>query len=231
MVLNYWSRMAENENHENDILLNQKPDTAMPEPEDSLSEEVELQKSSDETDEVFPDEPVVAETEIVSLDDVRKDKDDAVMRQIEDILQEDSVNHFESSEDESCEVLYRSSKAAYICRVIFLDVPLGIPLLIASLVLVSVFIAVFVAVAIAFTAVFLLGITGALYLLAYGFINLAARFPMGLTGIGSGLIIAAFAMAALVLGLLVGFRFVPVIGSLYSKIYDKLGLFRRRTLD
>ena len=212
MSFTYWKSMAAAEGAEPDFIKSEEPENVV------NSEIINVEDTTVEG----------TAAEGMTLKGTSVDGTTVEDTTVEDITEEDITVEDIVETSASTEPVYAGSKAGYICRIIFLDIPFGIPFALIVLVLISAFVAAFTAVGLSLALAFLGGLAGALVMTAHGVIYLPVRLPMGLSLIGSGLIIAAVSILCLVLAILLWFRLVPKIAGCYGAFCDRLGLFRRR---
>ena len=160
------------------------------------------------------EEPTSA-TEIVDLNEVRKERDDQARIDHE-------VEEFFASEQAQEQVPRKNRIAKYI----FVDGLLGIPFMAVFSILISVLVVVFALSAAVLLAASLAMIAGAVLLAVYSVGALKINPQTGVLGIGAAFALIGLGLFIFVLSIIIASRLVPFIGSLVDRLALKLRLFR-----
>ncbi len=206
-----------------------KDDMAMSDESDDRSPETEVEAETDidglpvteatlyeATEPDIPD-GVVPETEIVDLQEIRRDREDnaRINREVDEF--------FEEEERMAAE---QGIKKKSLARKIFVDGLLGIPLLIASYLVASAFLVFFALITAAFFVAGLAVLIGAVIVITNSFRIFSVNVPTALVCIGASIAAIGLGLILFILCLLTAKNVLPLIIRLPIAFEKKLRLFK-----
>ena len=224
MTYKYWETCAERERGaENTPVPGSAESTPIMSAEHAVSADAETLERADfalseDTAGTEIDTPV-PETEIVDLQEIRRDREDndRMNREVEEFFaEEERQNHSEGAETK------KKSSAG----MIFVDGLLGVPLLVISYIVTAAFLMLFAALTAAFFAAGLALLMGAVIVICNSFRIFSVNVPTALVCIGASIAAIGMGLMMFLLCLLTAQKLIPFTVKLPVKLEKKLRLFK-----
>ena len=224
MTYKYWETCAERERGtENASVPGSAESTPIMSAEHAVSADAEtLERTefalSEDTAGTESDTPV-PETEIVDLQEIRRDREDndRMNREVEEFFAEEDGRSFAEGGE---------TKKKSISRMIFVDGLLGVPLLVIAYIVTAAFLLAFAALTAVFFVAGIAMLMGAVIVICNSFKIFSVNVPTALVCIGASIAVIGLGLMMFLLCLLTAQKLIPFTVKLPVKLEKKLRLFK-----